>query len=169
MLEARKIGFFMGYLDDEVETGEKGDPVVEEQEERLPLGLQPPSRISTPPPPLLLPPAAKAKKLPLEQVEVRGNQQKEKKRCRNILVLVGEVSDCGDGAKEEEGPVDFWDKRDSNEKQWWHELVLAQSLFRKLRQPPNQQQQPQLFGAGTPTSWPSQQAPLPPQQSVEAP
>ena len=57
------------------------------------------------------------------------------------------------------------DKKDGIEHQWWHELVLAQPLVERLQQ---QQKQPQLPGAAAPTPWPSPQAPLPPQQSVEA-
>ena len=78
------------------------------------------------------------------------------------MVLVEKLSDCGDGAKEEEGRVVFRDKKDGTEHQRWNDLVLAQPFLVE-----GLQQQPQLPGAAAPTLWPSPQAPLPPQQSVE--
>ena len=55
-------------------------------------------------------PAKETEQLPLEQVEVRGSQHKAK-IGGNILFLVDEVSDCGDGTMEEEGRVGIETKR----------------------------------------------------------
>ena len=157
ILEARDIAFLMGYLDEDVSMGDEEKAGAVGQE-RLPPGPPPPPPRSTPLS-QLLPPGKEEKQLPLGQIEMRGNQQKAK-RGGNILVLVDKVSGCGDGAKEEEGRVAFWDKKDGVKHQWWNELVLAQPLVESLQQ---QQKQPQLPGAAAPTPWLSPQAPLPPQ------
>ena len=81
------------------------------------------------------------------------------------MVLVDKVSDYGNGAKEEQGRVGFWDKNDEIEHQWWNELVLAQPLVEGLQQ---QEKQPQLPGAAAPNPWPLPQAPQASQQSMEA-
>ena len=127
ILEARYIAFLMGYLvylDDDVKKGDKEKAGAVEQE-RLPPGPPPPPPQSTPPP-QLLPPAKEAKQLPLEQIEMRGSQQTAK-RGGNVLVLVV-LSDCGNGAKVEEGRVAFWDQNDEIEHQWWNEHGLGAAI-----------------------------------------
>ena len=152
----------MGYLEDDVTKGDQEQAGAVEQECLPPAPLPPPPQST--PPPQLLPPAKEAKQLPLEQIEIRGSQQKAK-RGGNILELVDIVSACGDGAKGKEGQVAFWDKNDGIEHQWWNELVLVHSLVERLEQ---EQRQPQLPDVTAPTPWPSPQAPLPQQQSVKA-
>ena len=146
MLEARYIVFLiMGYFDDDMKKGDKEKAGAVEQV-RLQLGPPPPPPQSTPPP-QLLPLAKEAKQLPREPIEMRGNRQTAK-RGGNILVLVDKVSDCGNGAKVEEGRIVFGDKNDEIEHQWWHELVLAQLLVEGLQQ--QQQKQPQVPGGTAP-------------------
>ena len=151
---------------EEINTNRPEPGRLEEDAEAAEPETPMPPPPQSPPPPQLLLPAKEVKHLPIEQVEVRRNQQKAT-RNGNLLVVMDEVSDCGDGAKEEAGRVDFWDKKDENEQQWWNELVLVQPLVEELQQP-QKQQQPQLPGAAAPTPRPSPQAPLPRQQSVEA-
>ena len=80
--------------------------------------------------------------------KVGGDEHEEVMVFKNIVVEIGGVMAC-DGGKGMMGSMQM-DKE------------------KEPLQPQPHQQQPQLPGAAAPTTWPSPQAPLPPEQSVEA-
>ena len=91
------------------------------KQERLPPGPPPLPPQSTPPQQLLSP-AKEAIQLPLEQVEMQGNQLKEKKGGIFWLWWMR----CQIAGKEQRRKQDeliLWDNKDENEQQWWNELV----------------------------------------------
>ena len=117
------------------------------EQECLPLGPPPPPPQS-PPPPQLLPSAKEATQLPLEQIELRGSQQKAK-IGGNVWFFhwIDKVSDCGDGAKEDR--IAIWDKKNGVEHQlsnsWsWrsHELKGCSSSHSYLVLPPQTHSHP---------------------------
>ena len=99
-----------------------------------------------------LPPqqSVEAQQLPLlsRPEEVGGDEHQEVMVSKNMVVDIGRVM-ARDGEK---GMMGF----------------MQMDTEKELLQQPPHQQQLQLPGAAAPTPWPSPQAPLPPQQSVEA-